>query len=138
MRANTAPAKLFQQSRLEIRRHRMLQPLRLFMDLGPLHTEDLVQHALDEVMADGEAARNLAALAGEMDAAFHRYRHQAVALQAPQRHRYRRRRNREPVRKRRRDHRLTFALGFQDCLEIVLFGYRDHRNLDYTQLINYS
>ena len=104
----------------------MLQPLRFVMHLVPFHAEDFVQHAFDEVVADGCATCNLAPGRCELDAAVVADRNQTIAFEAPQCHSNRRRGNREPVRQARRDDLFALALRLKDGLEIVLFGNRNH------------
>ena len=58
----------------------MLQALGFFMDFRPLHAEDLVQHALDQVMANRQPPRDLPALTGQVDATFGGDRHQPIAF----------------------------------------------------------
>ena len=56
------------------------------------------------------------------------YPHQAVLLQPAHSHGYRRRRDLEPVRERRRNNGFAFALGLENGLKVVLFGNCDHVN----------
>ena len=48
-------------------------------------------------------------------------------LEPPQRHRDGRGRNLQPIRQGRRNYSFTFALGFENRLQIVFFGNGDHR-----------
>ena len=60
MRTRPAFAQLLSQFGFESRRNGVLQPLGFFVNLVPLHPEDLAQHALDEVMAQCRAVGGLA------------------------------------------------------------------------------
>jgi len=82
-------------------------------------------HALDQVMAQRGAKGGLAALRGQAHNAIVAHFDEAIALEAPQCHRNRRRRHLQPMRQRRRNHRPPLALGFENRLEVVLL-----RNVD--------
>src|ERR1700676_67571 len=86
MRARPAPAQLGQQPGFEVRRDGMFQTFGLIVNSIPFHPEDLRQHALDEVMAKGELARDLASSRGESNVPVALHSYQAVFLQAAQGH----------------------------------------------------
>ena len=86
MRALAAATQLARQPRLEIRRNRVLQALRLIVDLVPLHAKDLRQHALDQVMAQRSALGDLAAGAGQAHATVALHPHKTILAQPTQSH----------------------------------------------------
>ena len=104
----------------------MLQTLGLVVHLVPFHAENLGEHALDQVMAKSELARDLAARCSQADVAVSLHANQAVSFQAPQCHGDGRGRNRKPVGQRGGDDALAFAFSFQDRLQIVFFGDGNH------------
>ena len=110
----------------------MLQSFGFVMHLVPLHAEDLVQHALDQVMAHRELPRDLSSFGRQLHPAILADRNQSVALQPAQRHGYRRGGHREPVCQTRRNHLLAFTFSLQNGLEIVFFGNCDHALATYS------
>src|ERR1700685_15682 len=126
VRAGPASAQFGQQPGFEVGGDGMFQTLGFVVDAIPLHSEDLGEHALDEVMAKGELACDLASGRSQPDVAGRLHSHQAVFLQPAQSHSDRRRRDREPVSQRSRDNRLAFTLGLEDGLEVVLLGNGNH------------
>ena len=76
-------------------------------------------------------AGDLAAFGGEAHLTAGLDTHQAIFLQAAQRHGHGRRRDFQQVREASGDDGFAFGLGFEDGLEIVLFGDGDHWG-DYT------
>src|SRR5438132_6575421 len=95
------------------------------MHFVPFHAEHFREHAFDQVMAQGELARDFAARRGKTHlAALHS--HQAVFLKTSERHGYCWRGNRKPVGQSSRDDRGTFTLGLEDGLKIVLLGDGNH------------
>ena len=80
----------------------MLQAFGLIMHFVPFHAEHFREHAFDQVMAQGELARDFAARRGKTHlAALHS--HQAVFLKTSERHGYCWRGNRKPVGQSSRD-----------------------------------
>ena len=65
MGTGAALAQFLAQLGFKCRRDRVLQPLRLFVNLVPLHAEDLAQHALDKVVAQRGVKSRFAAGLGE-------------------------------------------------------------------------
>ena len=68
----------------------MLQPLSLVVNLIPCHTEDLGQHALNQVVSKDSSLRNLLTSRRELNAAVALNNDQAIFLQALQCGSYRR------------------------------------------------
>jgi len=104
----------------------MFQALSLVVHLPPFHAKQFREHALNQVMAQGQLAGDLAPGGGELHAAVGLDAHQGVLFQAAQRHGHRRGRDLQPVCEARGDYFFTFALGFEDGLQVVLFGDGDH------------
>ena len=125
VRAGAALAELFPELGLEGRRDRVLQALRLLVNLVPLHAEDLAQHALDEVMAQGGVIGGFAALPGEAHDAVGAHLDEAVALEALEGHGHGRRRDLKPVRKRGGNHLEALGVGLENGLQVVFL-----RNVD--------
>src|ERR1700736_5664317 len=59
MRTRSSAAQLSQQLGFEVRGDSMFQTFGLVVNLPPLHAEEFGEHALDQVMAEGEFAGNL-------------------------------------------------------------------------------
>src|SRR6266699_2134385 len=81
MWAGSAAAQFGQQSRLKVGGDGMSQTSGFVVHPEPLHTENLGQHALDEVMAEGELARDLASGGGKSDMAVSLHSNQMVLFQ---------------------------------------------------------
>ncbi len=104
----------------------MFEALGLIVNAVPLHAEDLAEHALDEVMALGEFAGDLATGGSEADAAIGVDAHETIFLEAAQGHGDCGRRDFEPVGERGGDDGFAFAFGLENGLEVILFGDGDH------------
>src|SRR5580704_3345543 len=126
VRAGAAAAQFGQQPGFKVGRDRMFQTLSFVVHPIPLHAEDLSQHTFDEVMAKRQLARDLASLRSQSDMAVALHLYQPVLFQPAQSHGDSGWRHRQPVRQRSRNHGLAFALGLEDCLEVVLLGDGDH------------
>src|SRR5580700_5264476 len=126
VRTGTGFAEFGQQFGLEIGRDSVFQPFGLIVHLPPLHTEEFGQHALDQMMAEGEFASDFAAGGGEAYVAVGLNANQAVFFQAANRHGDSWGRNFQPVGEASRDHGFSFTFGVEDGLEIVFFGDGDH------------
>lgn len=125
VRAASAASDPGDQFGFEVGGDGMFEALGFVVNLPPFHAEDLVEHALDEVMADHGTARDFTAFGGELHATV-LYADEAVALEPAERHGDGGRRHGEPVRERGGDDLLAFALGFEHGLEVVLLGDGDH------------
>ncbi len=117
------------QAILEVGGDGVFHLLGFLVDLVPLHTENLRQHALDQVMAIHHAVGDFAALARERDFTGRRDADQAVALQAADGHGHRGRRNLEPAGQRGGDNHFAFAFGLRNGLQVILFGNGDAHSL---------
>src|SRR4051812_19693339 len=82
VRAGLRVADGGQHALLQHRRHRVLQPLGLLVDLVPRDPEDVSEKALDEAVAAHDALGVLGARVGEGDRLVARARDVAVALEA--------------------------------------------------------
>jgi hypothetical protein len=119
VRAGAAFAELLSELGLEGRRDGVLEPLGFFVNLVPLHAEDLAQHALDEVMAQGGAIGGFAALLGQAYDAVGAHQDEAIALEALEGHGHGRRRDFKPMRERGRNHLEAFGVGLKNGLQVV-------------------
>jgi len=124
--ADAAFAELGQEFGFEVGRNGVLEALGFVVNLPPLHAEKLGEHAFDEVMAEGEFAGNFSSGGGEADVAIGLDANQAVFFEAAEGHGNRGSGDIKPVGEAGRDDRFTFALGFEDGFEVVLFGDGDH------------
>ena len=138
---NSTP-ELSQQSSLEIRRNRVLEPLSLIMHLVPFHPKNLGEHAFNQVVANRQFAGNLPSSSRQPHASVRIHPHQSIFLQPAHRHGYSRRRDFEPVRERSGDDSFPFTLGFENRLQVVFFRDCNHVCLlygeDYTAGVKHS
>ena len=104
----------------------MFQALGFVVNLVPFHAKDFAEHAFDQVMALGKLAGDFSAGRGQANVAVGVDAHEAVFFQAAQGHGDGRRRDLKPVGEGRRNDVFAFAFGFQDGLEVILFGDGDH------------
>jgi len=118
-------AQLLPQSVLEVSGDSVLHLLSLFVNLVPLHAENLRQHPLDQMMPVHHAISDFAPLARQRYFPRRSDADQAIALQTPDRHGDRRRRNLQPARQRSRDDHFALALRLRDGLQVILFGDGD-------------
>ena len=123
VRTGPALAQFFPQFALEGRRNRVLQPLRLFVNLVPLHAEDLAQHALDQVVPQRRPVSRLSSRRRQAHNPVRAHLHKTIPLQPLQRHGHRGGRNLKPVRQHRRNHLVPLGLSLQNGLQVILFRY---------------
>jgi hypothetical protein len=126
VRTGAGLAELGEEFGFEVRRDSVLEALGLVVDLPPLHSEKLGQHAFDEMVAEGEFTGDLAAGSGEAHVSVGLNADEAVFFQAADGHSNGGRGDCEPVGEAGGDDGFAFTLGFEDGLEIVLFGDGDH------------
>ena len=125
MRACFASAQLLDQAALEIGGNGVLELLRFVMHFVPLHTEDLGQHALDQVMPVQQALGDFVTLCGQRDLPFLAYPNQAIPLEPPDCHGDRGRRHVEPALQSGGDDCLPLRFGLGDRLEVVFLRNGD-------------
>ena len=119
---------------LEHRRHRVLEPLGLLVDLVPRDPEHVGEEALDQAVAADDALGVLGARVGERDRLVARARDVAVALEAADHLVHRRGRELHRARDVGAGHRQTRLLQPEERLEVLLLGdggvigHADHRN----------
>jgi len=104
----------------------VLEAFGLVVDFPPLHAEEFREHALDQVMAEGELAGDFAAFGGEADLAAGFDADEAVFFQAAQSHGDRGRRDFQKVGEAGGDDGFAVGFRFEDRLEVVFFGNGDH------------
>src|SRR5271169_4288126 len=126
VRTRNSTPKFGEQPGLEIGRDCMFQTFRFVVDFVPFHSENFGEHALDQVVANGQLAGDLLSGSGQANASVDVHPHQTVFLQSAHGHGYGRGRNFEPVRERGRNDGFPFALGLENRLKVVLFGDGDH------------
>src|SRR6185437_490760 len=95
------------------------------MNFVPVHAEDLTEHALNEVMAQGGAVSGFAAGGREADDAVRVHVDEAITFEALERHGDGGGRDLKPVSEDCGNYLAAFGLGFEDGLEVVLLGYVD-------------
>src|SRR5271157_4117315 len=122
VRAHARRPQPFHQLALEIGRNGMLQLFGFVVHFVPFQTENLGQHALDQVVPVPQPAGDLPAGRRKRNLSLGAHADQPVPLQPLNRHRDRRRRNVQPARHRDGLDRLAFRLGLRDGLEVVFFG----------------
>lgn len=120
-------AQLFDQQSFESGGDGVLEALGLVVDLVPGHAEDLREHALDEVVAEGGAVGGFASGGGEAEDAVVVDFDKSIAAKAAKGHGDSRRRDGEPVGEGGRDHGASLALGFENRLEVVFLRNGDGR-----------
>jgi hypothetical protein len=124
--ADAVFAELGEEFGLEIGGDGVLETLGFVVDLPPLHTEKLGEHAFDEVVAEGKLAGDFAAGGGKADVTVGEHANEAVFLETTKGHGDGRSGHFEPIGKAGGDYGLAFALGFEDGFEVILFGDGDH------------
>jgi len=131
VRAGAASSEPGQQLGFEIGRDGVFEALGFVVNFPPLHAKQFGEHALNQVMTQGELAGDFASCGGELDQAIALHADEAVFFQATQGHRDRGRRHFEQVGEACRDDVFAFALRLEDRLQVVFLGDGDHWR-DYT------
>ena len=78
VRTRASTPEFGEQPGLEIWRNRVLQTFRLVVHLIPFHSENLGEHALDQVVANRQLAGDLSSGSGQANAAAGMHPHQAI------------------------------------------------------------
>src|ERR1035438_9271037 len=118
----------FHEFLLKFGRNSMLQTLRFFVNLNPIHAENLRKHALDQVMAKNGSFRDLPPLRSEQNTAALLNSDQTISSQSFEGSGYRRWGHGKPMGEESGDNRAALGLGFCDGFEIVLLRNSDHHD----------
>lgn len=108
----------------------MLQTLCFFVNVNPFHSENLREHALDQVMAKNGSLRDLPSFGTELNSTALGNSDQTVSSQSLEGSGYCWWRDGEPMGEERGDDGIALRLGLGDGLEIILFGNGDHHDID--------
>jgi hypothetical protein len=121
VRAVALFAEFFDEFGFEGGRDGVFEPLGFGVDLMPLHAEHLGEHAFDEMMTEGGAVGGLSTFGGEFEGAFAASFDVAVFAEAFYGFGDGGCGDLQPLGQQSGDDGVAFALGFNDCLEVVFF-----------------
>jgi len=126
MRADSPFAEFGEEFGFEVGRDGVLEAFGFVVDLPPFHAEEFGEHAFDEVVAQRELARDLAAGGGETKVAIGLNADQGILLQTANRHSDGGSGDLQPVCESCGDDGFPLAFGFEDSFEVVFFGDCNH------------